>query len=244
MDELKNIEKIVTQPIITFDQYDLLMAQANQVADYIRQTELTEDNIQECKKKVAEARKSTNALNSRRIEVKKFIEEPYNGFKSQCDEIINVVSSAENELRSKINEYEEHQRELKKGELQAIWDKRAPMWECTQFVTFNNWLKPQHLNKTMSINKCEEDMVKFLAEKDSDIKLIKGGAYTDEVMVEYMKCLDIHVAVQIVDERKSAVERLRQNNDEVTFVIEIKSKSNFELAKRLLAENDIDFEIK
>lgn len=243
MDQLLKIEKMATQPIINFSQYDTLIQQATQVAEYIDNVQLTDENVAECKQIVADARKSINKLDDQRKAIKRYINEPYEKFNEQCKDIQKIVSDSENALRKKINAYDESIREAKKEELQKIWNTRAPKWSCSNFVTFDKWLTPQHLNKSMSMDKCEQDMVNFLQSKEQDVHAIETMSNADEIMVEYQDCLDLTTAVTIVNERIEKNKEVNKKMNIEKFTLEINSKVEFELAKKLLDENGIVFKV-
>src|SRR5699024_12332068 len=61
----------------------------------------------------------------RRISIKKEMLQPYNTFESQVKDIVSIVKQADNVVRSQVKEIEERDREAKRQELEALFNKRS-----------------------------------------------------------------------------------------------------------------------
>ncbi len=165
MNELKELDNLninLQVGSIDFPEYDNLLAQATEVAEYLKTLEVNEDNIKENKKILAKANKAIKELNDRRIKIKKAIMEPYEEFAEKVKNIESIVKEADELVRSQVRNLEEKEREEKKARIQEIWDKRIGAYEYAKIMTFGDFLKSKHLNKTTTLKKVEDEMVETL----------------------------------------------------------------------------------
>lgn len=190
----------VTESVITFPEYERLLHQAHQVAEMVRSTEVTEDNIKETKKLLANVNKAVGRLEDKRKEVKRHAMEPYIAFEAQVKEIVNVVKEADQGVRSMVRELEEREREAKKAELLEEWQGRQEHYTVTEVVTFGQRLTPQHLNKTASFNKAIEDMAQWLEAKQRDWETAQS--LSNDVAVKWVESLELSTAIQAVKDEE------------------------------------------
>ena len=234
---------------IQFPGYSELKEQAMEVAKIIRQTEVTEETIKEAKKLLAAANKSVRELEDRRIGVKRQMMVPYLDFEDQVKEIVNIVKDADQEIRSKVRELEELERDQKEQDLRDIWEMRMrPYSDDLSFLDFEDWLEPSYLNKSVSMTKLEDNMANFLNSKHSDFKAIQSLENPIDILNEYTTCLDMAESIRRVNGRIKAKEELNkvygkpenQPKQKVTiFYIEDETQANF--AEMLLKQNNITF---
>lgn len=235
----------VVKGSILFEGYEDIKEMALQVAEYVNSVEVTEDNIKESKKLLAKVNKSIKELEDRRIAIKKEILEPYNEFEIQVKEIVGIVKEADTKVRDQVKEMEELEREEKKKQIEDIWNLRSSAYTAT-FLSFDDFLTAQHLNKTVSIKKVEEEMIGFLEKVEKDLKTMMMLPNSKEVMIEYQNCLDLNDAIAIAEVRKESekeARRILQESDSQVYIIQIDNEKDFLLAKSLLELNKIDYKI-
>ena len=230
----------VTESVITFPEYERLLSQAHQVAEMVRSTEVTEDNIKETKKLLANVNKAVGRLEGKRKEVKRYVLEPYTAFEAQVKEIVSVVKEADQGVRSMVRELEEREREAKKAELLEEWQGRQEHYTVTEVVTFGQWLTPQHLNKTASLNKTIEDMAQWLEAKQRDWETAQG--LNKDVAVKWVDSLDLSTAIQTVKDEEAIKATITKDSEAspVTVFI-IRDAKDAKFAEMLLKENDIQY---
>lgn len=238
----------ITVGAIIFPAYETLKAQAEQVAQIIREMDVSEETVKEAKKLLADANKSVKTLEDNRISIKKEMLAPYEQFEAQVKEITAIVKEAEQEVRAKVRELEELERDKKEQELRSIWGLRFRPYETKlSFLTFEDWLNPNHLNKTMSIKKSEDDMAQWLEVKARDVAVIMGMQYGIDILSEYKQCLDLGLAVATVNQRNLQREEIQrvipkvEHQDPVTIFI-IRDPKDATLTEMLLNQNKIDYE--
>ena len=110
--ELMKVSSIEFIPgVINFKQYDVLLDQAEQVAEMIKSVVVTEDSVQESKKLLARSRKSLKTLNDERIRIKKELLKPYDVFAEQIKNIEKVVDEANQNINKQVRMIEEVERQ-------------------------------------------------------------------------------------------------------------------------------------
>lgn len=246
MTELKVFETQIEarEGIIKFPGYEDLKEQALQVAEHINTMEVTEENVKETKKILATVNKAVKNLNDERIAIKKKMLEPYNIFESQIKEIESIVKTADERVREGVRELEEKERALKKDEIYSIWMLRVDQYEFAKLMTFSDFLNPQHLNKSTTMKKVEEDMVNFLESAERDIKLLSGMDNSEDLIRSYRDVKDVTIVLELenkrIEDMKSIKEQLKDVDIE-SFVFKVFNKKDKKLVEILLEENDIDY---
>lgn len=248
MNELLIIESILTtRPTITFDDYERLKDQATEIAHYVSQVEVTEENVKEAKKLLATLNKNVDQLNRRRIDIKNEILKPYEDFASQVKDIETTVKNADKIVRDQVKEMEERERQEKQDELEQIWTDRIELYDFAKVMNFCDWLKPQHLNKTQTIKKSEADMTEYLEKVERDIQTLSSMEHADELTIEYKQSQDISRAIQAVNDRKTQIAEQKRilESENVskpeTFIFVITGEKDKKLVELLLKDSDIEF---
>lgn len=248
MHELEIRNSIVaTLPTIEFKDYEMLKEQAEEVASYISQVEVTEDNVKEAKKLLATVNKSVSRLNKQRISIKQEIMSPYELFAAQVREIEKIVKDADEIVRNQVRELEEREREKKKELLEEIWNNRIQMYDNAKLVHFKDWLQSKHLNKSESLTKVESEMVEFLESVESNVSTILNMDSAEDILVEYTKSLDLGESIKKTQEKNKQLEENREVLKEVVeeqFAFIIKNKKDKTLLELLLKENNIAYELR
>lgn len=226
---------------IQFPRFEELKTNALELADRISKVEVTDDNIKAVKKDLVQVRKLTTELNNRRKLIKAEILHDYNIFESQIKEIDGIIASAEELVRTQVKVIDEQERARKYDNIREIWDKRIGQYTLSNYGDFfERWLQPQHLNKTVSMKSVEEDMVKWLEDrqKDMDVLMTMDGEY----FVEYIDTLDLAAAIQTVNHRKEVRNMVQDDEDpDDTAIFVITGAKDIKLTEALLKENEIEY---
>ena len=237
-DSIEDLKLEYGAGMIRFDSYLTCKLRAIEARDYLKSLDVTPESEQECKKTVAAARKISEQLNDAKIRAKKQILEPYMAFEQQVKEIIGIITEGENVARDKLKAIDTLRREEKEAAIRKIWLARAFSFDCGAYLTCDHFLQDRHLNKTVSINEVEQEMVKFLTEKSEDIRYLSGRPLKDEYIAEYTNCLSLVKAMEIVDKRHESVKAVAT---EPYITIRITGKAGIILVKQLL--KDIDYTV-
>lgn len=199
----------VTKGNIMFPSYASLKDQAEQIAAYVESVEVTGDNVKESKKMLATVNKAVKRLEDERIRVKKEMLEPYNVFESQVKEIVGIVKTADDVVRQQVKSLEEQEREAKEEQVRELFEMRFEQYHLP-FLSFEDFIQPQHLNKSVTMKKVEEELVAWLERHFENTCTIKSMDNSDEIMKEYMESLDLRLAIEAVRERQHREQMLAQ----------------------------------
>ena len=231
---------------VTFDSFSEYKEKCLLIAEHIRNTEVTEDNLPEVKKELAAARKITDELNSRKVQIKKIILADYTVFEGEVKELKGIIDSAESELRVKVNDLEDKARDQKKADIKAIFDKRIGQYQIGTLIpdAFDRWWHEDLANKSKSMKAVEADMVDWLEGTEKDITTLKG--MDQEILVEYLDIMDLAAAIQIVSARKARRQAVEAQPDdtvpeEQVAVFRVYGQKDIALAEMLLKDNNIKY---
>jgi hypothetical protein len=231
---------------VTFDSFPEYKAKCLLIAEHIRNTEVTEDNLPEVKKELAAARKITDELNSRKVQIKKIILSDYTIFEGEVKELKGIIDEADGELRGKVNALEEQARDRKKEEIRQVFLKRIGQYQIGTLIpdAFDRWWHEDLANKSKSMKAVEADMVDWLEGTEKDITTLKG--MDKEILVEYLDTMDLAAAIQTVNARnarRQAVEDAPDNivPEEQVAVFRVYGAKDITLAEMLLKDNNINY---
>ncbi|HBZ6455169.1 TPA: DUF1351 domain-containing protein [Listeria monocytogenes] len=245
-----NIESpVVTQGSILFPAYKKIKSDSLLLAQQIENIEATEENVKQSKKLLAAVNKEVKNLESERISIKKEMLEPYNEFEKQVKEIVSIVKKADEMVRQQITQLEEEEREDKKLVLKRMFEKRIRMYDFKTYFTFDDFIENRHLNKSLSINKIESEMVEWLTKVENELKVIETMPYADEIIAEYKETKDLAVSAQLVSERHKAQEVIKEAKNDIKDD-QLYSKTTFtlfdekdaKLVEMFMRQNKIKFE--
>ena len=231
---------------VTFDSFPEYKAKCLLIAEHIRNTEVTEDNLPEVKKELAAARKITDELNSRKVQIKKIILSDYTIFEGEVKELKGIIDEADGELRGKVNALEEQARDRKKEEIRQVFLKRIGQYQIGTLIpdAFDRWWHEDLANKSKSMKAVEADMVDWLEGTEKDITTLKG--MDKEILVEYLDTMDLAASIQTVsarNARRQAVEDVPDDTvpGEQVAVFRVYGQKDITLAEMLFTDNNINY---
>lgn len=231
---------------VTFDSFPEYKAKCLLIAEHIRNTEVTEDNLPEVKKELAAARKITDELNSRKVQIKKIILSDYTIFEGEVKELKGIIDEADGELRGKVNALEEQARDRKKEEIRQVFLKRIGQYQIGTLIpdAFDRWWHEDLANKSKSMKAVEADMVDWLEGTEKDITTLKG--MDKEILVEYLDTMDLAAAIQTVNARNARRQAVKDAPDDIVpeeqvAVFRVYGAKDITLAEMLLKNNNITY---
>lgn len=209
--ELAEISSEVTLPSITVHGLDELKTQAEELAQMVATLEPTEENLKEVKKMLAEVRKRSSAIATERKRIKDTILSVYVPVDVLFKEVEEIIKEAENQQRKKIRELDEKRQQTKLEEIAELWDNRTSAYEFQDIIELDDFIRPQHLTKTMNMNKIETELITYLEKIEQDIETIKGlSEGNDEILAKYLRNgHDISKAIRVYNLDKQEAERAK-----------------------------------
>lgn len=248
--EIIEKQKDITYEVakVSFPTYEEYKQKAGEVAEYVRSVVVSPDNIKEAKDVLAQSRKLTDRLNRVRIDMKKEILTDYMTVEGQIKEITSIVDEADQELREKVRELDQIEREAKKEEIRKIWNARIcnyPEIDDLMPDAFYRWLHPKHLNKSTSMKNVEIDMTNWMEHTRQDMRAAE--AIGSECLAHYITGNGtLSEAIESAKLVEAAEKYLDEKDKEDILTVMVTSfvvtgKKDIELAERLLTENEINF---
>lgn len=246
---------------VIFNEYQLLLDQAKNINTVLKRTIITEDNIKENKKLVAQVSKSIKELDRRRIEIKEFLDEPYKDFENQLKEIKGIVQEGEKIVRDQIRELEQKEKELKYQQILERFQERIQKYQSEVYV-FDKFMQPEYLNKSYSMKKIDKKIGEFINTVNNDLEFIDSqpAEIRDALVNEYVSSnKSVIECVNLIKERKreerrqhdlylererAKEEKLMENDQEVKtyqwiYSITLYNKDEFEQTERYLDDHGI-----
>jgi hypothetical protein len=249
MDELAMQQIIVQQGNIIFNDFERIRLEAIALAEKINLVEVDDENIKQSKKMLAAVNNKIKELETRRIEIKKAMLEPYNQFETQVKEIVGIVKDAEEVVRQQVKQLEEMDRQHKQQQLEEIFESRIKHYSFRNLFGFSDFLKPKHLNKTQSIEVTEKEMVDFLQRLATDMKVIETLPNAEAILSAYIETKDLAVAMTLIaqeEQRRRQIEASQaiNKNKQQEFLFAVFTEKDAKLVGLLLKQENIKFEVR
>ena len=250
----QHYEIITSSGTIEFVGYEDIKASVTNLAEHVQNMEVTDENVKESKKLLAEVNKAMGSINKARIEAKNELLAPYVTIENQVKEIEEILKIPTSVVRSQISELDEKERDAKFEKLKEIFLKRSKSYKFPEFINFDSFVTNQHLNKSTSIKKVEEEMVTFLESTKSDIAVINSMDNSESILEEYTSSLNLAQAITTVKTRLEREETIRAHKAEIDAKKKVKPEpvervvsfivtgdKDIQLAQMILEKADISF---
>lgn len=243
---LSEIVKVVQLPEI-YSKLDVIGSYIDDYLKDIDNLECTEENKQMVKKRRTEINNTLKLMETRRKEIKKAIEEPYNQFetkyKTQCAE---KLSNASEILGEKIKQIEDGEREEKRKELMPFFEQQKEYFQLEDIVTFEDM--GLNITTTGSIKSLKEQIMKTCERIGAEINLINQDEYREEILLEYKQNkfnyakakLDVENRHHMIDSLKQENEKKDQQREEDQVVID-NVETLVSTPKPIVTEKTFDF---
>lgn len=245
--QLQDIE--VKQGEVKFPKYAETLQSAQKLNEALSTVEVTEETIKTNKKLVAEVRKEADKLDDVRKKVKAEINQPYVEFEKLVKEIVTTVKQGEDLIRQQVRDFEEKERQAKYDELMKIIELRLNHYTLIQQanIDIDLILEPKLLNKSVSMNKAEEQIVDKLENIDKSIRTLQTMDHADELVYEYSRNLDMNQAITTVNNRHKALEQMETKKpvqttaNTETYTITLFSSGDYIKLTQFMNENNITY---
>jgi Protein of unknown function (DUF1351) len=246
----------VVQGLVKFNDYQRIKKEAEDLAEQIKTVEVSEENVKQSKKLLAVVNKRLKELEDTRIGIKKSLLEPYQEFEEQVKEIVGIVKEADAEVREQVKLLEEFDRIEKEEVIKDLFFKRKEKYSLGALLNLNHFLKPSHLNKSMSIEKVEKEMVAFLEQTEKDIQAIQSMPNAGAILHEYVKIGGFNLAEAIavvteqvnkekeIEKKAKALEKASAKEEEKqVFTFKVFDEKDFKLIEMFIQQNKISYEV-
>lgn len=179
-------------------------AELDSRVEYVCGLTVTDDNIKEMKKELADIRKIKTELESRRKDVKKQVLQPYDDFEKFYKEFATTpLDMAIQSLDKQIKANEGQKLADKTDKLKAYFE------ECKQAhgIEFVQWEQLGiRVNLSTSEKRYKTQISEFVEGISNDLLIIARHPMQDEIFVIYKQTLNLAQAITTAEERQKAVE--------------------------------------
>lgn len=250
MNQLKLNEQniIYTPAVIEFKDYELTLANAKKVAEYIKSLELTDDNKKEIKKELADARKVVKAIDEIRKKVKREANASLSEFEAKIKAVTGVIEEADNYIDTKIKQVEEAEKAEKYALCMSVFETLFNQSKLVELTDVKNavdafWDK-SYLNKTLTMVKYTKAVNDWISQKEYDLEIIEEMDFKDEILAEYAKTFDLKASHGLIIELHKIMEEQAKRKQETNVemldgFMKIDEPAN--KVKIVIDLNDLDF---
>lgn len=183
----ENIKLLPEVPILT--EYQLVKDELiNRIAELNKITVLTEDNKKDVKMAIAEMNKIKDRISRFRIDETARFLEYINPCINQCKELEKLCVDGCAQVKAKVSELEEAERQQKISTLRKLFDFALEPCPFRDLLNFEMFFEQSMSNKTSSITVIESQLKEWVADRTSDIEFINKN--TDEaqaIIAIYLK---------------------------------------------------------
>lgn len=245
--QLQDIE--VRPGEVLFPKYAETLQSAQKLNEALSNVEVTEETIKTNKKLVAQVRKEADKLDDVRKKVKSEINAPYVEFEKLVKEITSTVKQGEDLIRQQVREFEEAERQEKYNQLLEIINLRLNHYTLIQQanIDIDLILEPRLLNKSVSMNKAEEQIVEKLENINQSIQSLQTMEHASELVYEYSSNLDMNKAITTVNNRHKALEEMETHKPapkvtaSKTYTITVFNSEDYIKLTQFMNENNITY---
>lgn len=260
MDQLVKLDhyQITAEPgRVIFEGFEDMKQSVQKLADHVKEVEVTEETVQQSKKLLAEINKAMAVVNDERKMSKAIVLEPYTQVELQIKEIEAILKEPVQIVRDQVKQLEEQERAEKEEDIHEIFNKRLNAYpSLMEYLDFGDFITPQHLNKSTSMKKVEEEMTAFLEKVNSDFNVMKSQDDSSDLLYEYKNTFDLGRTMQSVAQEKERKERiarqleeakkpreLQKEKEEKKAHFVIRGDKNIQLVQLLLDKADMTYQI-
>ena len=170
-------------------------------------------------------------------------------FEKLVKEITSTVKQGEDLIRQQVREFEEAERQEKYNQLVEIINLRLNHYTLIQQanIDIDMILEPKLLNKSVSMNKAEEQIVEKLENINQSIQSLQTMEHASELIYEYSSSLDMNKAITTVNNRHKALEQMETQKPKPkvtasqTYTITVYNSDDYIKLTQFMNENNITY---
>lgn len=181
MEEL--LVQIDTSKHVIDTNFDKIKAELAETLSNYKGIVVDETTIKQSKADLANLRKMREEIESKRKEVKKEWEKPYNEFKAKCDELNSMIDAPINEIKSQLDEFEVKRVQEKKDHVMQLYKEN--IGELGEYLPYPSVENPKWTNATYSDKDIIFDISQAKTKVKSDLDAI--AALNSEIHEELLK---------------------------------------------------------
>lgn len=191
--------------------FDELKAELTERLDHYNHLVITEDGIKEGRADRAKLNKLSQALDTRRKEVKKSCLAPYEVFEAKVKELQTLIGAPIAAIDKQLEAYEEKRKQEKRAEITEAYDAIVPQ-ELREIIPLERIYSTKWENATMKMPAVEAEIEDRVKRTTADMMVLNTvePEYALAVREVYMQTLDIQTAVAKREALQRAAAAYRQ----------------------------------
>lgn len=178
----------------------------------------TAESQPKAKKTVASLRKLKNAMNDRRIEIKKKFMEPYTNFEAQVKELDKLIDEPIDFISGQIEEFERRRVEAKKAMICEIYTGiMAEHGTVMEYLPLDRIYDSRWENSTTTQKAITEAITAHVEHVEKDLDTIRAmeSEFEDKGLAKYRATLELSDAITAMNQyQKQKEEILRRQAEE------------------------------
>ena len=177
-----NFEQLKADLTVQLEKYDNLV--------------VTEDAIKDAKDDRAKLNKLKDAINDKKIEVKRTYLEPYDLFERQVKEILGLLDKPILAIDGQIKSFENSAKAKKLTEIELFFNEQVG--DLKDIVAFTKIANPKWTNSTYAVKDIQKEIADLLFKVRNDLKVIDaiGGNYVVQMKDKYLVDFNMGSAMQ------------------------------------------------
>lgn len=197
-------------PNIEFNYEALKKELSDKLVKYKGQT-YDDSAIALAKKDKAALNNLKKAIETRRIEIKKQILEPYEDFETKVKDLVGMIDKPVTEIDKQVKAYEEKVRTEKKANIEEYFNEAVD--DLKDILKLDNIFNSKWLNVTVNMKAIKEEIDEQITRIKSDLEVIKNlnSEFYTELNSEYLCNFDLAAVLrkktQLEEQKKALEER-------------------------------------
>jgi hypothetical protein len=157
---------------------------------------VTDDAIKEAKASRADLNKLKKEISDKVSEIKKEHNKPFDLFKKQTDELIELINKPVFAIDAQIKSYEQKLKDEKLLQIKDFWNESS-LWS-EEVISFNKIFQDKWLNASESMNKVKTEITNLIVRISSDIDIIKAfnSPFESALMDIYLRHFDVSTTMR------------------------------------------------
>lgn len=170
---MEDIQVIINQQAgaISFNFEDMKQFLNNRLEEY-RGAVFTDDSIKSAKAYTAKLRKEQAAFKSRIADVKKEYMHPFDQFKAQADELVELYNEPISFIDGQVKDFEERRKAGKRKEISAIYEETAA--GLSEYIPLERIYNPKWENATYKKNDIKKELMEITASTKQAVETIQA----------------------------------------------------------------------
>lgn len=184
----------ITPKAIVFNYADLKKELEKKIVDY-KSLVVTENEIKSAKSDRAKLNKLKEALNNKKIEVKKQYLAPYEIFETQVKDLMSIIDEGVKNIDGQLKEFEQKELESK---FQEMIDYYVDNYrDYTEILPLKKIAPEKWKNKTCKIADIKKQIDEKVSKFENDLRVIKAMRLDceEQMLNAYIETLDISAAL-------------------------------------------------